>query len=292
MNGSNPLISRAERLLDRIEALLQSPAPETHDFTAAAFRWRVTPDGGSLAPIRRHAAARLDDLLAIDEQKSALDRNTRQFLQGLPANHALLWGPRGTGKSSLVKALLHAYAAHGLRLIEIPRDALASLLDIVDHVADRAERFVIFCDDLSFDAGDSSYHVLKACLDGSIAELPENVLIYATSNRRHLLPEPLCDNDDTRIADGEIHYGDAVEDRLSLAERFGISLAFHAMRQDEYLAIVAHWLWRLGVDPAQQVEAIRTEALRWALLRGSRSGRCARQFARDWAGKRLVGSLP
>lgn len=283
------LLARADHLLARLEALLQPTEPEAPEWNrAVAFRWHAAPRGGRLVPVKRRSTVLLEDLRSIDRQMAELDRNTRQFLVGLPANNALLWGPRGTGKSSLIKALLNSHADEGLRLIEVDRDDLSGMQDLMDLVAGRPERFIVFCDDLSFDIGDSGYRTLKASLDGSIAELPENVLIYATSNRRHLVPEQMRDNEDTRIAEGEIHYGDAVEEKISLSERFGICLAFHAFRQEEYLSIVRHWLNRFGIDPDVEPDVVHTAALQWALAHGSRSGRSARQFARDWAGRRRL----
>jgi predicted AAA+ superfamily ATPase len=220
----------------------------------------------------------------VDRQYAELDRNTRQFLAGRPANNALLWGARGTGKSSLIKAMLHAYADRGLRLIEVDKHDLVDLPDIVDHLHGRRERFVVFCDDLSFDAEDSSYKALKAILDGSVSAPPENVLIYATSNRRHLMPEYMSENLEARMVDGELHHGETVEEKTSLSERFGIWLSFHPFNQDSYLAIVEHWLGVLGSIDSMD-ETVRLAALEWALTRGSRSGRVAWQFARDWTGR-------
>ncbi len=202
-----------------------------------------------------------------------------------PANNVLLTGARGTGKSSLIKACLNQFAAEGLRLIEVDKADLADLPDIVDLVAGRPERFVIFCDDLSFEEGESGYKALKVALDGSIAAQSENVLIYATSNRRHLLPERMSDNASyTSDDDGDLHPGETVEEKISLSERFGLWLSFYPFKQDDYLDICAHWLGSYGCTPAQ-IEAARGDALRWALQRGSRSGRVAWQFAKDYAGK-------
>jgi len=232
------------------------------------------------------ARIQLGDLHNIDPQKSAIEQNTRQFVRGKPANNVLLTGARGTGKSSLIKACLNQFADEGLRLIEVGKDDLADLPDIVELVAGRAERFVIFCDDLSFEEGESGYKALKVALDGGISAQSDNVLIYATSNRRHLMPERMSDNASyTHDADGDLHPGETVEERISLSERFGLWLSFYPFKQDDYLDIVAHWLRSFGCD-ADQIEAARGDALRWALQRGSRSGRVAWQFARDFAGKR------
>jgi hypothetical protein len=280
---SEELLKRFESLLARAESLLPTTATEP-DWQARAYRWRRQGHRAWLQPVRLISSLRLDDLLCIDDQKRTVDANTRQFLAGLPANNVLLWGPRGTGKSSLVKALLNQHADDGLRLIEIEREHLTDLPDIVDLIAARPERYLLFCDDLSFEANDPSYKALKVVLDGSVHATPENVLVYATSNRRHLLPEQLSENQAARNIDGEIHHGEAVEEKISLSERFGLWVALHPFSQDEYLAIVARWLNKLGVA-GEPGEDARRAALQWALLHGSRSGRSAWQFAKDWAGK-------
>ncbi|NEX16383.1 MAG: AAA family ATPase [Halochromatium sp.] len=287
------LLSRINALLDRVEPWL--PAPTETDWTAVAWRWRKDgaqgPRGGGwLEPIRRPHQLRLEDLRCIDAQRAEIDRNTRQFLAGKSANNVLLSGSRGTGKSSLIKALLSRYQDQGLRLIEVDKDDLIDLPRIIVQVAERPERFILFCDDLSFEASESSYKALKAALDGSLSAPPENLLIYATSNRRHLLPEYQRDNQDARMIDGEIHQGEGVEERISLSDRFGIWLSFYPFSQEQYLEVVRHWLERLGVcdheaGPRLAADAERA-ALQWALRRGSRSGRTAWQFARDWAGRR------
>lgn len=281
------MIERLKGLIDRAEGLLQQlerqlpPAPAPTDWSALAFRWHSR--GGTLQAIAHPHTLQLDDLQGIDRQKAVLSQNTRQFLRGLPANNALLWGSRGTGKSSLVKALLNAHAAEGLRLIEVDRQELVDLQQIVDLLHGRPERFILFCDDLSFEAGDPGYKALKVALDGSLDAAPENVLIYATSNRRHLVPELMSENLEARVVDTEVHFGDSIEEKISLSERFGLWLSFYPFNQDEYLAIVHHWLQQLGIE--QFGESARAEALRWAQARGSRSGRAAWQFARDWAGR-------
>ncbi len=279
------LLSRAEQLIERFEALLTTRSTEPDWDAAIAFRWRKRNGAGFLQAVRHPHAVRLQDLRGIDRQKQLLQRNTQQFLQSLPANNVLLWGARGTGKSSLLKALLNAYAPAGLRLIEVEKHDLIDLPDIVELLYDRPERFVLFCDDLSFEADDASYKALKVALDGSVAAPPENVLIYATSNRRHLLPEYMKENLATRNVEGEIHPGEAVEEKISLSERFGLWLSFYPYNQDEYLNIVYYWLEQLQAK-GDDNETVRTAALQWALARGSRSGRCAWQFAKDWAGRR------
>jgi predicted AAA+ superfamily ATPase len=277
------LLARAESLLARLEPLLPA-LPAAPDWDASvAFRWRRRGSAGFLQPVAHPHRIRLADLQGIDEQKQLIDRNTRQFVDRYPANNVLLTGSRGTGKSSLVKAVLNKYAAKGLRLIEVEKHDLADLPDIVEPLYGRPERFVVFCDDLSFEADEPGYKALKVALDGSIAAPSENVLIYATSNRRHLMPEYLAEN----LESGEIHPGEAVEEKVALSERFGLWLSFYPFDQDEYLAIVDHWLDQFEAarpDP----EAVRRAALRWAQARGSRSGRAAWQFARDWAGQQLL----
>ena len=280
----------AERLaaaLERLEMLLPAlPEPSAWE-RYRAFRWRRIGQRGYLQPVRHPHRLRLADLRRIDRQKAALDLNARQFLAGCPYNNVLLWGARGTGKSSLVKALLNEYADGGLRLIEVDKRDLIDLPDIVDPLYDRPERFLLYCDDLSFEADDASYKALKAMLDGSISAAPDNVLLCATSNRRHLLPEYQRENQDARIVEGELHHGEAVEEKISLSERFGLWLSFHPFSQDDYLSIVTHWLDQLGW-PNGMDAVTREEALRWALQRGARSGRVAWQFTRDWVGRRRV----
>ena len=279
------LIDRAEHLLGRLEAVLPH-APAEPDWAAStAFRYRRRGAAGALEPVRHVATIRLADLKEVDAQKERLVRNTAQFVGGRPANNVLLTGARGTGKSSLIKACLNAFAPQGLRLIEVDKADLVDLPDLVDLVAGRPERYVIFCDDLSFDEGEPGYKALKSILDGSVAQASDNVLIYATSNRRHLLPEYMRENlTYTHTDDGEVHPGEVVEEKISLSERFGLWLSFYPFTQAEYLAIVAQWLRHFGVDEAR-IAAARQESLVWALERGSRSGRVAYQFARDFAGR-------
>lgn len=279
------LIERAEQLIGRIEAVLPQPLGAPDWNASIAFRYRKRSSGhGVLEPVRHVAQMRLADLQEIDGQKDKIRRNTEQFVQGLPANNVLLTGARGTGKSSLVKACLNEYAPQGLRLIEVDKTDLVDLPDIVDVVADRPERFLVFCDDLSFEDGEAGYKALKSILDGSVSAAGQNVLIYATSNRRHLLPEYMKENlSYTHTPDGEVHPGEVVEEKISLSERFGLWVSFYPFSQDEYLAIVAQWLASFGV-PAAEIEAARPQSLVWALERGSRSGRVAYQFARDFAG--------
>ena len=280
------LIERAEQLITRIEAVLPQPLGAPDWAEAMAWRYRKRASGmGALEPVRHLAAMALSDLKEIDAQKDKIERNTRQFVEGRPANNVLLTGARGTGKSSLIKACLNAYAPQGLRLIEVDKADLTDLPDIVDVVAGLPEKFIVYCDDLSFEEGEAGYKALKSILDGSVAASTPNVLVYATSNRRHLLPEYMKENlSYTHTDDGEVHPGEVVEEKISLSERFGLWVSFYPFSQDEYLAIVAQWLGALGATPAQ-IESSRAESLVWALERGSRSGRVAYQFARDFVGR-------
>jgi uncharacterized protein len=280
------LLARLEGILERVEAVLP-PAPPPPDWTATAFRWRKRADRGFLQAVRHPHAIKLDDLVAIDAQKDAIDANTRQFVAGLPANNVLLTGSRGTGKSSLVKGMLAKYAGKGLRLIEVDKADLVDLPDIAEQVAGRRERFIVFCDDLTFDAGEAGYMALKVMLDGTIAAASTDLLIYATSNRRHLLPEYMSENLETKHVGDEVHPGESVEEKISLSERFGLWISFYPFSQDDYLAAVASWLDAFDVPPARTKrdgEARDRDALQFALQRGSRSGRIAWQFARGYAG--------
>ena len=280
------LMARVESLVMRIESVLPQPLTAPDWSASLAFRYRKRSSGhGSLEPVKHIGQMRLDDLKEIDEQKEKIQRNTEQFVSGKPANNVLLTGSRGTGKSSLIKACLNEYAARGLRLIEVDKADLTDLPDIVDVVSGLPEKFIVFCDDLSFEEGEPGYKALKSILDGSIAAATPNVLIYATSNRRHLLPEYMTENlTYTHTEDGEVHPGEVVEEKISLSERFGLWVSFYPFSQDEYLTIVAQWLSSFGIgEPA--IVAARPASLVWALERGSRSGRVAYQFARDYAGK-------
>jgi len=285
------LLQRAESLLARIEAVLPQPLSAPDWGAALAWRYRKRGGHGLLEPVRHIGVIALSDLQEIGPQKERLVRNTAHFVQGLPANNVLLTGARGTGKSSLIRACLHALAPQGLRLIEVDKSELTDLPDIVALVAERPERFIVFCDDLSFEDGEPGYKALKSILDGSVAASSPNVLIYATSNRRHLLPEYQRDNlSHQRDEDGELHPGEAVEEKISLSERFGLWISFYPFSQDEYLTVVRQWLGHFGV-PEAAIEAARAQALVWALERGSRSGRVAHQFARDYAGNHPVSAV-
>ncbi len=284
----NHLLQRAESLLARLEAVLPHPLAAPDWSAAVAFRYRKRGGSGVVEPVRHAAAIRLADLVEVEPQKERLVRNTEQFVDGHGANNVLLTGARGTGKSSLIKACLNHFAPRGLRLIEVDKTDLIDLPDIVDLVAERAERFIVFCDDLSFDEGEPGYKALKSILDGSVSQSSDNVLIYATSNRRHLLPEYMKENlSYQHTEDGEVHPGEVIEEKISLSERFGLWVSFYPFSQDEYLAIVTQWLRGLGVDETA-IDAARQESLVWALERGSRSGRVAFQFAKDYSGRHVA----
>ena len=279
-------MARVELFMARVEASLPHTLTAPDWSASIAFRYRRRSSGqGVISPVAHVGAMALDDLREIDDQKEKIQRNTAQFVAGRTANNVLLTGARGTGKSSLIRACLHTYAAQGLRLIEVDKADLIDLQDIIELVAQRPEKFIIFCDDLSFDDGEPGYKALKSVLDGSVAASTPNVLIYATSNRRHLLPEYMSDNQTYKhTEDGEVHPGEGVEEKISLSERFGLWISFYPFSQDEYLTIVGQWLAHAGFAP-EQIAAARAEALLWSLERGARSGRVAFQFARDFAGR-------
>jgi hypothetical protein len=279
---------KLEQLLEQFQAFLPKQLTAADWAATTAFRWRrresLFGNIGFLQPVKHVAQIHFDDLQHIDRQKELILDNTKHFLLGKPANNILLTGARGTGKSSLIKACLNQFHSQGLRLVEVDKEHLSDLQDLTEILADRPEKFIIFCDDLSFEDGESGYKALKSALDGSVSAQGANVLIYATSNRRHLLPEYMSDNESYQhTTDGEIHPGEVVEEKISLSERFGLWISFYPPKQDEYLGMVNHWLEHFGVSKAS-IEEARGEALIWALERGSRSGRVAWQFARHWAG--------
>ena len=282
------LTLQLKRVLAALEPLLPRPAQEIEWATCHAANWHRTTFSGSMEPVPSIEAIHLDDLLGIEAQKQVLEANTRQFLAGLPANNALLWGTRGTGKSSLVRALLHAYAGQGLRIVQVDKDDLVSLPAICDELKGQPYKFVVFSDDLSFESGDPSYKVLKSALDGAVYALPENVLIYVTSNRRHLVPEFESDNRGAMMVEGEVHHGEAVEEKMSLSGRFGLWVAFHPFSQDLYVEVVRRWVERLCERSGVRVEWTRdaeAQAILWSQRKGDRSGRIAYQFACDWVGR-------
>jgi predicted AAA+ superfamily ATPase len=284
MADSAKLIKQAGELLSRMENLLPGKPADTDWSASTAFRWRKRNGKGTIEPVRHVHRIGLKDLHGIDEQKQLVERNTRQFVEGHPANNVLLTGARGTGKSSLIKALLNKYAVKGLRLIEVEKQDLVDLADIVDLIDQRPERFLLYCDDLSFEADESGFKALKVVLDGSVAAASDNCLIYATSNRRHLMPEYMSENLEYKHIGEEVHPGETSEEKTSLSERFGLWVSFYPFDQDDYLRIVAVWLDHFNA-PGARTEEVQRAALQWALARSSRSGRVAWQFARDWAGK-------
>jgi predicted AAA+ superfamily ATPase len=282
---------RSERILELAQLALERFVGEPPDADAferhLAFRYEPAPSAGGrgrLVPVAEPSLFDLDDLVGVDASVASLVRNTEQFVRGLPANHVLLYGERGTGKSSAVKGLATRFGSRGLRLVEVHKADLLHLPDVLAALRDAPWRFLLFCDDLSFEAGEASYRELKAALEGSVESPPANVRIVATSNRRHLIPERRADSDDAHVDDrGELHMGEAVEEKLALSDRFGLQLAFFGFDQDTYLAIVDRYVAKAGLDlPREQVQG---EALRWALRRSSRSGRTARQFVDDLAGR-------
>lgn len=284
-------MQRVVSFLDRYEQNLP-PIPPTIDWsTVTAARWVGQGDRGWLKPLSITASYGLSDLVGVDRQKTLLEANTAQFVQGLPANNALLWGARGTGKSSLVRALLTQWAASGLRLIEIDKDDLLHLPALIEQIKQQPWRFLLFCDDLAFEADDSAYKTLKTVLDGSLEATPENLLLYATSNRRHLLPEQRSDNLGASMVDGELHPGEAIEEKIALSDRFGVWVSFYPFTQDHYLDVVRHWLQAMAAEydlSWEWSEELQKEAIRWAQARGNRNGRCAWQFARSWVGRALL----
>ncbi|TDR39546.1 hypothetical protein EDF80_11711 [Pseudomonas brenneri] len=291
----NAFLERADAVLARLEPLLPAPRAVIDWNHCLAARWQREGRSGFLLPLEVSLDMRLSDLIGVDKQREQLARNTQQFLEGLPANHALLWGSRGTGKSSMVRALLAQHAKAGLRLIEIERDHLADLPRVVEQLLKLPQRFILFCDDLSFEAGEGDYRVLKSVLDGSLEQAPENVLLYATSNRRHLVPENQSDNDNWKRVDGELHPSEAVEDKIALSDRFGLWLSFYPFTQEHFLDVVEHWIGELANKAGlqwQRDEALDILAVRWATGRGNRNGRCAYQFARYWVGLKLLERQP
>ncbi len=285
------MMEQLKRVLDAVEQILPKPAPELDWVEIHASNWRRRAGGGCLDPVPEIEAFHLDDLLGIDEQKRVVEQNTRQFLAGYPANNVLLWGTRGTGKSSLVRALLHRYSPEGLRVIQVDKDDLVHLPDIVDLIKRKPYRFIIFSDDVSFETGESSYKMLKSALDGSVYAPPENALIYVTSNRRHLIPEYESDNRGAMLVNNEIHHGEAVEEKISLSGRFGLWVGFHPFTQDQFLEVCRQWVGRMseqrGIAGAWGEEA-RTAAILWSRQKGDNSGRIAIQFANHWVGSWMM----
>lgn len=278
------LLGRLDALMDRLDHLMAAPTPQPPEWQYAAYQWRHEDGKHSLVPVHHPHKVELSDLLCIDWQKDEVLRNTRQFMRGMPANNVLLWGSRGNGKSTLIKAVFNAFKGDGLRLIEVQKEDLIELPRLTDMLYNRPERFILYCDDLSFDANDPGYKPLKAALEGSIAAPPDNMLIYASSNRRHLLPEYESENQQARVIDNELHLGESLEEKISLSERFGLWLPFHPFNQEQYLRVVDHWLKHRAM-PGVDYDQTRSAALQWATQRGGRSGRTAYQFVIDWIGR-------
>ena len=275
MSDLDKLFTRLDQLLDRVETLVPATAELSTEPGFSAYRWRN--DG--LEGIARVDVVDKTELLHLERQQNLLFRNTGLFLDGKPANNALLWGARGTGKSSLIKAQLTEFGERGLCIVEVPKSATNELFEIIRRLADDGRKFIVYLDDLSFEANDDSYKALKACLEGSLQPQPDNVIIYATSNRRHLMPESMQDNLDSTMVDGQLHPSDSIEEKISLSDRFGLWLSFHPFTQDQYLAVVEQSLRGRGYELDEEA---RLEAVRFATQRGSRSGRIAVQFAAYW----------
>ncbi len=284
MSETDSLLKRLDSLLDKIDLFIPDVPKGITEFNGGAFRWQSYGHSGLFHEIKHATKITLSDLQCIKRQKEKIDVNTQQFLANLPANNVLLWGPKGTGKSSLIKALLNEYKDKGLNLIEVEKNDLGDLRNIIEKLSNKKAHFILYCDDLSFEADDPSYKAIKVVLDGSLSQAPDNILIYATSNRRHLLPEMMSDNVASQNIHGELHLNEAIEEKLSLSERFGVWLAFHPFDQQQYLAIVDYWLRKLDYQTSD-IDIVRKASLKWALEHGSRSGRSAWQFTQDWVGQ-------
>jgi len=285
------LKGQLRRVLASVEQLLPRAIGEVDWSTTIAANWRRHSFAGYLEPVDDVDPVQLDDLLGIDKQKRALDENTRQFVSGFPCNNVLLWGTRGTGKSTLVRALLNTYADQGLRVIQVDKDDLIYLPDIFSAIKGQDYRFIILCDDLSFEAGESSYKMLKSALDGSVYAAPQNVRFYVTSNRRYLLPEYETDNLGFKMVNNELHAGEGVEEKSSLADRFGLWVPFHLFTQDQYFDLVKQISSRLAAESGISVEwnqELRDAALKWSHDKSKRCGRTALQFSRFWVGQQLL----
>lgn len=287
MANLESLINRAESLLERLAEYLPAIQQEVN-WNALAWRWQVMNGRGYLQAVQHPHQIKLEAICNVDAQKAEVVRNTAQFVGGFPANNVLLTGARGTGKSTLVKALLSEFSENGLRIVEVDKQDLVALPEIVSLLRVRSERFIIFCDDLSFEATDPGYKGLKVLLDGSIATTSDNVVVYATSNRRHLMPEYMAENLETQYVGDEIRPGESSEEKVSLSERFGLWLSFYAFDQEEYLSVAAYWLAQYGI--AEMNDEVRRAALTFSLTRGARSGRVAYQFARDYAGRQALAN--
>ncbi len=291
LNIKPEVVAQIERVLSSVEMLLPK-AVKPIDWSACyAASWRCHSFSGFLQPVTMTDTTTLDELLGLEKQKEIMVSNTRQFLKGLPANNALLWGSRGTGKSSLVRALLNAYAPEGLRVIQVEKEDLIFLSDIFSAVENEPYRFILLCDDLSFDVGERTYKMLKSALDGSVYSAPENVLIYVTSNRRHLLPEYESDNIGWKMVDGELQESEATEEKISLSDRFGLWIPFHVFTQDRYLEAVRQCVAREARARSVEIpwtEELRLDAIQWSHDKKKRCGRTAYQFSKHWVGKYLL----
>jgi len=280
MANTEKLFQRLDELLDRLETIMPAEKPIPQDWSYHAYRWI----NGRMQGIPEYHAVDIDELLFIDRQADLLRKNTRQFVLGYPANNVLLWGARGTGKSSIIKAQLGLFKDQGLCMVEVSKKEAENLFDIISTLTMNDRKYIIYMDDLSFENDDESYKALKATLEGSIQQQPQNVLIYATSNRRHLMPESMKDNLDSTMEDGQLHPSDSIEEKISLSDRFGLWLSFHPFTQDQYLGVVRQELEKLGLALDEETQS---EALRFATARGSRNGRIAHQFATYWLGNTL-----
>jgi len=300
MSKLDVFLIRAEQLINRLEPLLPEIPPAIDWNNCIAASWQHQQYGSYLRPITNFMPLKVTNLIGIEKQFKQLKYNTAQLLNDLPCNHALLWGARGTGKSSLVRAILSEFYQQNLRLIEVERNNLADLAQIVDKIADLPQKFILFCDDLSFETGEGDYRILKSVLDGSLTSAPNNLLLYATSNRRHLVPEKQTDNDNFQLIEGEIHPSEAVEDKIALSDRFGLHLSFYPFTQEQYLQAVSNWICYFKNTIQQKnnkaitskdlsfTEEDQKEAIRFASSIGNRNGRCAYQFAKNWTGRKLL----
>ncbi|HBA71028.1 MAG: AAA family ATPase [Geobacteraceae bacterium GWC2_55_20] len=286
------LTLQLKQVLSSLQLLLPKPA-DTIDWEAChAANWRKYSFAGYLEAVEAIENVSLDDLLGIEEQKRTVEENTRQFLAGYPANNILLWGTRGTGKSSLIRAILNRYASEGLRIVQVEKSDLVHLPDIMDAIKRLPYRFIIFSDDVSFEPGESSYKMLKSALDGAVYALPDNVLIYVTSNRRHLLPEYESDNRGAMLVNNELHHGEGVEEKISLSGRFGLWVGFHPFSLEQYLKVTRQWAEKLSAKQQAELpwtDDAREQAIQWSYIKGDASGRIAYQFACRWVGKQMLG---
>ncbi len=281
------LLEKVDNLLNRLDARAEYAPSECLD-NHIAFQWRAQNGTGHLVPVKHPHLVESTDLIGINAQWATLYRNTRQFLQGLPANHVLLWGDRGTGKSSLVKAMLERYADNGLRLVGIGKEGLVHLQEVAEVLWERPERYILFCDDLAFNEDEPEYRELKAMLEGGISACPDNVLIYATSNRRHLMPRQVRENRYPQNDEDELYSREATEEKVSLSDRFGLRLAFQRISQETYLEIVSHYAQKRGLSVP--TEKLHRAALEWEASSSGRSGRVAYQFVADLAGQLALES--